>query len=157
MTDSHFTEQLIKGKIAEIIFAQMVRSTGAYAVLEFGYEKTLPELAHLHPKGKGTAETIEIIKRAPDFTIINHKTKEVHLVEVKFMSTLSNSAVLRTARTIQQSWKSAALFLVTPTGFYFDTTANIIASKGAIKAFKHKRIPAKTQAKYIEVLSKFIH
>ena len=41
MKNIYFTHELIKGKIAEIIFAQMIRSTNEYTVLEFGYEKTL--------------------------------------------------------------------------------------------------------------------
>ncbi len=156
MNDIKFTHELVKGKIAELIFAQMIRSTDAYTILEFGYEKTLPTLAQMHPKSPATAETMEIIKRAPDFTIINHKNKEVHLIEVKYMHELKPTNVLRAARIIEKSWKRAALFLATPKGFYFDTVSDIILAKGTIKPFRHPKIPTKTQAEYLTLLNEFI-
>jgi len=156
MNNITFTHQLIKGKIAELIFAQMVRNTGAYTILEFGYENTLPSLAQMHPKSESSAATMEIIKRAPDFTIINHTSKEVHLVEVKYMHEIKNSSVLRVAKTIEKSWKQATLFVATPTGFYFDTVSKVIESKGAISPFKHGKIPAKTQTEYIDLMNTFI-
>ena len=156
MNNIHFTHELIKGKIAELIFAQMIRSTDTYTILEFGYEKTLPSLAQMHPKSPATAETMEIIKRAPDFTIINHKSKEVHLIEVKYMHAIKQSNILRVARTIEKSWKRAALFLTSPSGFYFDTVENIIKNKGAITSFKHPQISQKIQSQYLELLNEFI-
>ena len=156
MNNIRFTHELIKGKIAELIFAQMIRSTDAYTILEFGYEKTLPSLAQMHPKSPATKETMEIIKRAPDFTIINHKTKEVHLIEVKYMGELSKGKVASAARKIQKSWKRAALFIASPDGFYFDTVDDVIASKGEIKPFKHPKITVKTQSQYLDLLTDFI-
>jgi Holliday junction resolvase-like predicted endonuclease len=156
MNNIHFTHELIKGKIAELIFAQMIRSTDAYTILEFGYEKTLPSLAQMHPKSPATAETMEIIKRAPDFTIINHKSKEVHLIEVKYMNKISKSRVMKSARAIEKSWKRAALFIASPDGFYFGTVEDVISVKGEIKPFRHPKINAKVQAQYIELLNEFI-
>lgn len=40
-----FIKDLIKGKIAEIIFEQMFRESARYTILHSGYEYTLPELA----------------------------------------------------------------------------------------------------------------
>ena len=156
MNNIHFTHQLIKGKIAELIFAQMVRGTGAYTILEFGYENTLPSLAQMYPKSKSSAATMEIIKRAPDFTIINHQNKEVHLVEVKYMYEIRRSTVLSIAKKIEKSWKQATLFVATRNGFYFDTVSEIIQNKGEMKPFKHPKIPAKVQTKYVELLNEFI-
>ena len=156
MNNIHFTHQLIKGKIAELIFAQMVRSTGAYTILEFGYENTLPSLAQMHPKSESSAATMEIIKRAPDFTIINHSNKQVHLVEVKYMHEIKQSAVLSVARSIEKSWKQATLFIATPNGFYFDTVSTIIKNKGNISVFKHAKIPSKMQSEYIKLLNDFV-
>ena len=55
MKDIKFTESLVKGKIAETIFEQMLRSAKfkngsmkghhVFTVLHFGYEHVLPELA----------------------------------------------------------------------------------------------------------------
>jgi Holliday junction resolvase-like predicted endonuclease len=156
MENIHFTHELIKGKIAELVFAQMIRSTDAYTILEFGYEKTLPSLAQMHPKSAATAETMEIIKRAPDFTIINHKNKEVHLIEVKYMRELKPGAILSAARAIEKSWKRAALFLASPSGFYFDTVDTIIKNKGGITPFKHPKITQKTQAAHLALINEFI-
>jgi Holliday junction resolvase-like predicted endonuclease len=156
MNNIHFTHELIKGKTAELIFAQMIRSTNAYTILEFGYEKTLPSLAQMHPKSPATAETMEIIKRAPDFTIINHTSKEVHLIEVKYMNKVSRSRVLKAARAIQKSWKRAALFIASPDGFYFDTVEDVIKQKGEIKPFKHPKISTKVQSQYLGLLNEFI-
>lgn len=99
---------------------------------------------------------MEIIKRAPDFTIINHKTKEVHLIEVKYMGELSKGKVASAARKIQQSWKRAALFIASPNGFYFDTVEDVIANNGEIKPFKHPKITVKTQSQYLDLLNDFI-
>ncbi len=156
MNNIHFTHELIKGKIAELIFAQMVRSTDAYTILEFGYEKTLPSLAQMHPKSEATAETMEIIRRAPDFTIINHTSKEVHLIEVKYMHEIKASKVLASAKAIQKSWKRAALFIVSPGGFYFDSVESVIKNKGTIPVFKHSKIPQKVQAEYLKLVHEFI-
>jgi hypothetical protein len=37
-----FIKDLVKGKIAEIIFEQMFRESGRYTILHSGYEYTLP-------------------------------------------------------------------------------------------------------------------
>lgn len=40
-----FTENLVKGKIAETIFERMLLATGNYTVLKGGYEHTMPLVA----------------------------------------------------------------------------------------------------------------
>lgn len=45
MNNISFTKNLIKGKIAEIIFENMLREAGIFTILHFGYEYILPELA----------------------------------------------------------------------------------------------------------------
>jgi len=40
-----FSRDLIKGRIAEVIFEQMFREQGQYTVIPFGYEQTVPTLA----------------------------------------------------------------------------------------------------------------
>jgi hypothetical protein len=47
-----FARNLVKGKIAETIFAQMLREAGDFTVLEFGYEKVIPELVQRGYKSK---------------------------------------------------------------------------------------------------------
>ena len=90
-----FARNLVKGKIAETVFAQMLRSTGEFTVLEFGYEKIIPELV-----GRGSGqndEMVEALRTAPDFAVINTKTKEVHLIEVKYRREFSDNDILRIA------------------------------------------------------------
>ena len=134
----------------------MHRSTDAHTVLEFGYEKTLPSLAQMHPKSPSSAETMQIIKTAPDFTLIDKQTKEVHLVEVKYMRNITKGNVGSAARKVEKSWKKAALFIASPDGFYFDTVEDIMKNKGVISEFKHPKITKKAQGQYLELLNEFI-
>ena len=99
---------------------------------------------------------MQIINTAPDFTIINHKSHEVHLIEVKYMNKHTSSRALQAARKIQKSWKKAALFAASPDGFYFDTVKDIIKNKGTISEFTHPKITKKSQSQYLELLNEFI-
>ncbi len=40
-----FSKDLIKGKVAEVIFEQMFREEEKFTVIPFGYEHTMPTLA----------------------------------------------------------------------------------------------------------------
>ncbi|MFM2374869.1 MAG: hypothetical protein RLZZ234_864, partial [Candidatus Parcubacteria bacterium] len=75
--DTKFARNLVKGKIAETIFAQMLRSTRKFTVLEFGYEKIIPEL--VQQGNAANLGTLDVLRTAPDFAVINNVTKEVHL------------------------------------------------------------------------------
>lgn len=77
-----FARNLFKGKIAETIFAQMLRETRQFTVLEFGYEKIVPELVQQgYSERNGLVETL---RTAPDFAVINKEKREVRLIEVKY-------------------------------------------------------------------------
>jgi len=70
MSNVNFTRQLVKGKIAETIFSQMFRESGNFTVLEFGYEKVIPEMIQ-----QGFNESnpmIETLRTAPDFAVIDN-------------------------------------------------------------------------------------
>ena len=150
-----FTHELIKGKIAEIIFEQMIHSTKGYTILEFGYEKVVRQLAK-ERKNENAKDTIEIIRRAPDFAVINEKTHDITLIEVKYMNDPKESRVLRSAKDIKKSWKRASLFVASPAGFYFDSVDDIISNKGQIKDFKHTSVPEKKMAEFLDLLNEFI-
>ena len=69
MKNDKFARNLVKGKIAETIFAQMLREVRSFTVLEFGYEKIIPELVQ-----QGYDENnimLETLRTAPDFAVIN--------------------------------------------------------------------------------------
>jgi hypothetical protein len=150
-----FSEQLIKGKIAELIFEQMLRDAGCFTVLAFGYENILPELMHRQPNIKAE-RTMEIIRRAPDFAVINNEKHDVHLIEVKYRRSMNDTELLQVAKRMYESWKPSYLFLVTPHGFYFGKVMDVVKHKGKIEPLKHPNIPPKLQEKYIKLLNEFI-
>ena len=138
-----------------MIFEQMLRESGHFTVLGFGYEKVLPEL--MHRQATVEAETtMEIIRRAPDFAIINNDSHEVNLIEVKFRSHNNPSDILKIAKQLHDSWKPAYLFLATPKGFYFDQASKIIKQEGKIYPLDHPQLQQDLQKKYIELLNQFI-
>lgn len=150
-----FSRKLVKGRVAETLFEQMLRDTGKFTMLAFGYENVLPELAHrqhdLHAE-----EAMEIIRRAPDFAVINNQTHDVHLIEVKYMMNPRADWILRDAVRMFESWKPAHLFLATPDGFFFDKASDIIKNHGVISPLNHPDIPPVLQAKYVALLNEFI-
>jgi len=150
-----FSEQLIKGKITELIFEQMLREAGGFTVLSFGYENILPELMHRQHDMK-TEKTMEVIRRAPDFAVINDDTHDVHLIEVKYRKQMRSSEILSLSNKMYESWKPSHLFLATPIGFYFDNVSDIIKNKGKVKPLVHRQISKALQDRYIKLLNEFI-
>ena len=151
--DITFARNLVKGKIAETVFAQMLRSTGQFTVLEFGYEKIIPELVQQGDTDYN--EMVETLRTAPDFAVINKKTKEVHLIEVKYRHSFTNSNVLAIAKRMSKSWNPSYLFLASKEGFYFGEVKEIIANKGKINLLVHPHIPPATQVSFLKVLNDF--
>jgi hypothetical protein len=153
MDNVKFARNLVKGKIAETIFAQMFRETREFTVLEFGYEKVIPELVQRgYPEDSGTIETL---RTAPDFVVINHKTKEVRLIEVKYMRALITDYVFKSAQRMSESWNPSYLFIATLDAFYFDEINKIIKNKGKISFLKHPQISKNLQDKYLQILKDF--
>ncbi|MDO8504820.1 MAG: hypothetical protein Q7S36_03125 [Candidatus Liptonbacteria bacterium] len=152
----YFSRQLVKGRIAETLFEQMLRDAGGFTILAFGYESVLPELAH-RQQDIQAKETMEIIRRAPDFAVIDNNTHEVHLIEVKYMSN-RNGWVLPAATRMHDSWKPAYLFIASPDGFFFDKASRIIERGGIIDklSLSQLKIPDELQTKYIALLNRFI-
>ncbi len=152
MSDNiQFTHNLVKGRIAETIFAQMLRNDGRFTVLEFGYEKVIPQLVGIDNNHENAA--IESLRAAPDFAVINQDNKEVRLVEVKFRTNLVDSEILSVARKMHASWNPSWLFVATLDGFYFDEIREIIENQGRIRHFD--RIDNSTQNEYLNILRDF--
>lgn len=153
MNNISFARNLVKGKIAETLFAQMLRETKNFTVLEFGYEKIVPELVgNGYEENKGT---LEILRTSPDFAVINKKTKEVRLIEVKYQHHLDNEYVLRYAHRMAESWNPSFLFIATQDGFFFDEVSTIVTNEGAITALDHPMIPRELQEQYLKILRDF--
>lgn len=153
MNNINFARNLVKGKIAETVFAQMLRETSEFTVLEFGYEKVIPELIQ-----QGYTEdnqTLEILRTAPDFAVINRKTKEVRLIEVKYLKILESKYVLKYAMRMSESWNPSFLFVASESGFYFDDIAKIIENGGEIPPLKHPQISDELQSQYLKILNDF--
>lgn len=151
----NFSRQLIKGRIAEIVFEQMLRDAGCFTVLSFGYENILPELMR-RQHDMQAEETMEIIRRAPDFAVINNESHEVHLIEVKYRKSIQPGGVLQAAERMYASWKPSYLFIATPEGFFFGKVADIVESKGEIAPLNHPKIPADLQEQYLGILNDFL-
>lgn len=153
MNHLKFARNLVKGKIAETVFAQMLREAGRFTVLEFGYEKIVPELV-----GEGFTEdkgTLDILRTSPDFAVINKETREVRLIEVKYLHKLNAEYVLRYAERMRQSWNPSYLFVATNEGFYFDEVNAICENGGQISALKHPMISDEIQNNYLKILRDF--
>ena len=150
-----FSRKLLKGRVAETMFHQMMRDTGKFTVLAFGYENVLPELAR-RQNDLQAQETMEIIRRAPDFAVIDNESHEVYLIEVKYMMHPRTEWILRDAKRMFESWKPSYLFLATPNGFYFDRASTIVKRAGAISELQHPHISQELRSKYVSLLNEFI-
>jgi hypothetical protein len=153
VSNTNFARNLVKGKIAETVFAQMLRESRQFTVLEFGYEKVIPEFIQQgYDENNGMIETL---RTAPDFAVINQKTKEVKLIEVKYMRALNQGYVLKDAKRMNGSWNPSYLFIATLEGFYFDSIENIIKNNGEIPKFDNNQISDEVQARYLQILKDF--
>ncbi|MEX2409897.1 MAG: hypothetical protein WD607_00760 [Candidatus Paceibacterota bacterium] len=79
-----FEHNLIKGRIAEMVFDLMMRESGAFTVIPFGYENTIHELLHYRKDIKQQKKAMDRVRKTPDFVVISDSTKFIHLVEVKY-------------------------------------------------------------------------
>src|SRR5437867_4116486 len=100
-----FSKQLIKGKIAEMVFDQMFRKVGDYTVIPFGYETIIPEIMQYTDQANSRG-LIDNIRSAPDFALVSHDPRQVHLVEVKYRSRVDIEEVKNIAKVICDRWDS---------------------------------------------------
>lgn len=150
---SDFTRNLVKGKIAETIFAQMFRETRRYTVLEFGYEKIIPEL--VQGGYDPNAGIVETLRTAPDFAVIDNDERQVKLIEVKYRSAPNNLEILKVAKRMHESWNPSWLFLCSLDGFHFDKVDRIVANNGHMDMLGIDVVPAEVQLRYLAILKDF--
>ncbi len=153
MNNITFSRNLVKGKIAETIFSQMFRDTGHFTVLEFGYEKIVPELVQQGYDEK--SEILETLKTAPDFAVINKDSKEIRLIEVKYRRNLRDDDILKSAKRMSDSWNPSYLFLATQDHFYFDEVDTICKNQGVISVLDYSVVSEDLQGKYLKILKDF--
>lgn len=144
---------LVKGRIAETVFEQMYRDTGNFTVLEFGYEKIVPELVQGGYRERD--DIVETLRNAPDFAVIDNRKKHVRLIEVKYRRRFLSEETLATAERMQKTWNPSYLFIATSKGFYFDSIEDIIRCNGYITPLKHDEISKEIQERYLEILNDF--
>lgn len=154
-TPIEFSEQLIKGKIAELIFSQMFRNSNKFTVIPFGYENTFPEIAQYAYMADNT-QVLDTIRSAPDFALVSHDKRDVYLIEVKYRSFVDKKHIKEIAEKIQNKWKSVQLFIATPTGFYFGNCSDIVSSDGLISNLNTAWVSENDQKEYIRLLNEFI-
>ena len=148
-----FTRELIKGRIAEVVFEQMIRDQGEFTTIPFGYEHTIPTLAQYQHLTE-IKRVIENIKDAPDFAIISNDKTKVFLVEVKFRSSINMTELKETAQNLLKRWDPSWIFIATPTGFYFSPTSYIARGEEPSR-LTESWISKDRQNKYLTLLNEF--
>jgi hypothetical protein len=145
-----FIRNLIKGRIAETIFEQMIREYSHYDILLLGYEHITHELSQYQFLQK---DLIDNIRNIPDFALIDKEKKEVLFVEVKFRSIHHQEEIKKFAEDIEKRWSGSYLFLASLDGFYLGQCAKIYAENGNINKFSW--VDPIIQEKYLQVLQEF--
>lgn len=148
-----FSRNLIKGRIAEVVFQQMIQNEDRYAVIPFGYEHTMPTLAQY----QHLAEVQSIMKNisdAPDFVLISKDHSGIYLVEVKYRSKIDPKDLKKCCDKLKKRWEHPWLFIATPTGFYCDLCKNILAT-GDIKTLPESWVKKIRQNSYLKLLNEF--
>lgn len=149
-----FTQNLIKGRIAETIFERMLLATGNYTVLKGGYENTMPLVAQIS-RGLEDDKVLEGVRKSPDFVVIPKNHKFVYLVEVKYRSNLDINDIIKEAKAIEEFWPHTHLFVATGSGFFMDTCENIINSK-ELQTLAKTIVSSDLQKEYMELLIDFL-
>lgn len=149
-----FAKNVIKGKIAEIVFEFMFRTKG-YTVFHNGYEYTQTLIAQHFKllKEKGLYDTL---RSSPDFLLFSENNTEVYSVEVKYRSELPKKEDIKElAEKIRRFWEHTFLFISTPQGFYYDSCNTIINKDGEINKLQDNIIPDGLQQQYLRLLNDF--
>lgn len=148
-----FSRKLIKGKIAEVVFEQMIREEGRYTVIPFGYEHTVPTLTqyrHLLEVPK----IIENISEAPDFALVSEDKGKLYLVEVKYRSVPDFEELKKCAEKLLERWEYSWLFVATPDGFYCDMCSRMVGSAG-LQKLPESWVSIERQKAYLDLLHEF--
>lgn len=148
-----FSKNLIKGKIAETIFEQMIREEGNYTVIPFGYEHTMPTLAqyrHILEVDK----IINNISDAPDFALVSEDKTKLYLVEVKYQRNLDKIKLKEYSEKLLNRWETPWIFVATLDGFYC-SPCNYIFYKDNIEKLTESWVKKEIQGEYLKLLQEF--
>ena len=153
-----FSENIVKGRIAETIVSEMLQD-GGYFVYRFGYEGILQSLSQrgLPKMNKGDIEA-EKIRTMPDFVVM--KDGDVSFIEVKFRSHNGFDEALREwGRKATKYWPEARLIVVRPDEPHFSiSTVEQFAQTGELYPLADDRdisIDGEIIERYEELVSKY--
>lgn len=149
-----FTRNLIKGRIVETLFEEMIRHENNYMVIPFGYEHTIPTLAQYHDV-VDIPKIIDNISEAPDFVLISNDKTKVYLVEVKYQKTLDKISLIKYAEALMKRWEYPWLFVATREIFYCGQCRDIIKN-GEINKCSDNWISYEEQKKGINLPNQFL-
>lgn len=76
-----FTENSIKGRVAETIIQELFLAHG-FNVFHYGMERSIPGIAQLTRKTNGPVN--DRIRTMPDFVVQDPRNNKLHFVEVKY-------------------------------------------------------------------------
>jgi hypothetical protein len=148
-----FARDLIKGRIVEVIFEQMMRLKEEHDVIPFGYEHTMPMLAQ-HQDKVEIKKIIQNISDAPDFVLISNDKTKIYLVEVKYQEHLDIEQIKKDAYKLRERWESPWLFVATPNGFKCATCKNIL-EKNFIVDLPESWVSKEIQSEFLKLLKEF--
>lgn len=151
--NTEFARDLIKGKIAEVIFERMLREEERYTVIPFGYEYTVPMLAQYRHYVE-IPKIIDNISEAPDFVLISESKTKVYLIEVKYQNILDIRSLKQYSDELLKRWEYPWIFVATPKGFYCDLCSNI-SRDSRINDLSDNWVAAERREKFLELLNEF--
>jgi len=152
-SEVEFSKKLITGKIAEVIFEQMIRGEKQYTVIPFGYEHTMPMLAQ-YQQLVGVKHIIKNISEAPDFALISEDKSKLFLVEVKYQKEHNIETLKGYAEKLLKRWDCPWIFVATPKGFYYGM-ASWILENGYINELSENWVTKERQNAYLKLLNEF--
>ena len=148
-----FSRKLIKGRIVEVIFEQMIREEGRYTVIPFGYEHTMPTLAQYRHISE-VPKVIDNISDAPDFALISEDKTKIYLVEVKYQKNFNFEEVKDCAEKLTARWETPWIFIATPEQFYCAPCSSV-SKNGHISELSESWVTKDRQIEYLKLLNEF--
>lgn len=155
MSKQSFEHDLIKGKIAEMIFELMFRDTNKFTVLHLGYEYTAPILAQ-YRNMVVMKKVLDPISKAPDFILLTENKKQTYPVEVKYRAFPYKNDLVDIARKIVKNYPACHIFLISKSGFYFNPVHTIINRRGVMDSLPTSWVSQKIQNKYLKLAADYL-
>jgi hypothetical protein len=155
MSSIDFSRNLIKGRIAEVCFEQMIREEGRYEVIPFGYEHTIPTLTQYRQHFPlEMQKVIDNVASAPDFALISNDKQQFYLVEVKYQKDLDIERIAEAAGDLLERWESPWIFVATPGAFYCALCSSV-KKYNDINRLSESCVTKKRQEEYLGLLNEF--